>query len=86
MKLGFFLLIQLSCRKNFFSFEFTALNFIKGHGPGSPICLQLVEMQGGRIRVESREGEGSVFSFTLPRTSRDAEYGRPAEGPVLQPE
>jgi signal transduction histidine kinase/CheY-like chemotaxis protein len=40
-----------------------------GTGLGLNISRQLVEMQGGRIWVESEVGIGSVFSFTLPAAS-----------------
>ncbi|MGP0170901.1 PAS domain S-box protein [Pseudomonas sp. NCHU5208] len=37
-----------------------------GNGLGTTISRQLVELMGGRLRVESVEGQGSCFSVELP--------------------
>lgn len=39
---------------------------ISGTGLGLYISRAIVESHGGNIEVESREGEGSLFTFTLP--------------------
>ncbi|MDX1590331.1 MAG: HAMP domain-containing sensor histidine kinase [Balneolaceae bacterium] len=38
----------------------------KGHGLGLAIVKNLVEMNGGKIRVDSNPGQGSTFTITFP--------------------
>jgi len=40
---------------------------IKGHGLGLSIVRRVVEKLGGKVGVESKIGEGSMFYFTLPK-------------------
>jgi signal transduction histidine kinase len=55
-----------------------------GTGLGLAICRELAELMGGRMWVDSREGEGSTFHLLapLPRASARPAYAAPAPAPL----
>ena len=56
--------------EKYFRVESSMNHHVVGSGLGLPIARAIVEAHGGRIWAESRLGEGSTFSFTLPRQTQ----------------
>jgi hypothetical protein len=54
-----------------------------GSGLGLYICRKLTELQGGQITVQSRQGEGSTFSFYIEAKFADPPIS--AHGDKLDP-
>ena len=60
---------QLQLFTKFFRADNSSTREVSGTGLGLCITKHLIEAHGGTIWVESEEGKGSTFSFTLPAGS-----------------
>ncbi|MFC1697545.1 ATP-binding protein [Nanoarchaeota archaeon] len=58
--------------EKFHQLENAATRKVGGTGLGLTIVRHLVEMHGGSITVDSKEGKGSTFSFTIPSEGYDS--------------
>ncbi len=70
--------------KSFVQADISDKRAFQGAGLGLSISKAFVEMLGGSIRVESSEGKGSVFFFTLPylTATPDVQGGNPLAEPA----
>jgi two-component system, NtrC family, sensor kinase len=58
--------------KKLFQPFFTTKEIGKGTGLGLATSYRIIESWGGRIEVESTEGEGTIFTIYLPKPSTKA--------------
>jgi signal transduction histidine kinase len=54
---------------NFYTTKGTASE--SGTGLGLMLCKEYLARKGGKLHIESKIGEGSVFSFSLPKIAKD---------------
>ena len=64
--------------KLFLAFQRFHEGAARGEGIGLALVRRIVERHGGKIRVESKEGEGSTFFVELPAKAPEHELGRDA--------
>jgi two-component system phosphate regulon sensor histidine kinase PhoR len=63
--------------ERFFRVDVSRSREAGGTGLGLSIVKHLVEKMGGRVSLQSREGEGSIFTVALPAVKRTASHPEP---------
>jgi two-component system NtrC family sensor kinase len=59
---------QKVCWTKSFNPFFTTKPTGQGTGLGLSLSYDILKAHGGELKVESTEGEGSVFTITIPKT------------------
>jgi signal transduction histidine kinase len=68
--------------ERFFQVESHLTRHYGGMGLGLAVAKAMIELHGGRIWVESREGKGSKFTFLVP--TAQTQHAPPAAGPFVE--
>jgi signal transduction histidine kinase len=61
----------IALSKVFVAFQRFHMDVAKGEGIGLALVRRVVERHDGRVRVESKEGEGTAFYVTLPAVQKE---------------
>ncbi|MFZ8922046.1 MAG: HAMP domain-containing sensor histidine kinase [Nitrosopumilaceae archaeon] len=66
--------------KKFYQVDTTLTRERGGSGLGLAICKGIIDNHGGKISVESEEGKGAAFTFTIPKNAPEIAQRKPTLG------
>jgi signal transduction histidine kinase len=66
--------------ERFYQIDGSSTREYGGVGLGLAVCKEIVEALGGSIWVESKIGEGTTFTFTLPVATQESNERQPVTG------